>query len=137
MILEDRYFGSAITQRINTAINEVFNLKQAEKFIEWINGIEIRKFQNQPIQYIIKKDSDNQIVVFNITTRFNGIGRCDTHWVTLFDELGNVKNFEECEVGGDNFSDNWIQRELAKQLNLNSELIISFYKDGQGFVDNT
>ena len=35
------------------------------------------------------------------------------------------------------FADNWIQRELAKQLNFNSELIISFYKDGQGFVDNT
>ena len=137
MILENGYFGSAITQKINTAIHEVFNPKQAEKFIEWINGIEKRQFQNQPIQYIIKKDNDDQIVVFNITTRFNGIGRCDTHRVTLFDRLGNVKNFEECEVGGDNYSDNWIQRELAKQLTLNSELIIFVYKDGRDFVENT
>jgi hypothetical protein len=136
MTLEDGYFGKAITQKINTAINEVFNPKQAEKFIEWINSIEKRQFQNQPIQYIIKKDNDNQIVVFNITTRFNGIGRCDTHWVTLFDKLGNVKTFEEREIGGDNNSDNWVQRELSKQLSLNSEPIIYVYKDGADFVEN-
>lgn len=136
MILENGYFGSAITQKINTALQEVFNPKQAEKFIEWIIDIEKRQFQNQPIQYIIKKDNDDQIVVFFITTRFNGVGRCDTHWVALFDKLGNVKTFEGREVGGDNNSDNWVQRELSKQLSLNSELIIYVYKDGVDFVEN-
>jgi hypothetical protein len=133
MPLENDYFGSAISQKLNTAISDKFNQQQADKFIEWINSQSKR--QDSPIQYIIKKDNDNQIVVFFITTRFNGIGMCDTHWVMLIDKLGNVNVFEERETGEDYYSKKWMERELAKQLLLNSEPIIIIYKDGHEFLE--
>jgi hypothetical protein len=136
-MLENDYFGSAITNKINTAISEKFNQKQAEKFLELMISHSKRQGSIIPIQYIIKKDNDNQIVIFYITTRFNGTSRCDTRWVTLFDKLGNVRTFEESETCEDHNSDKWLEKELAKQLLLNSETLFFIYKDGDAFIENT
>jgi hypothetical protein len=133
MLLDSDYLGSVITHKLLIAIQEKFNEVQVNKFIEWVNNISKRKFEDQPYQYIIKKDNDGQIVIFYRTTRFNGIGRCDTLWVTIFDRLGNVETFEEGETCED--FRKWFQRELSKQLYLNSEKIIFIYKDGLSFVE--
>jgi hypothetical protein len=132
MELLDECFESDVKQKIQNRLFENFNSIQCDKIIEWLNS-RLSRVQNSFIQIVIRKDNLQSLVVFSITTRFNGISREDSRYVTYVDTLGNVSTFEDEKsdytLSGKEWEIQWLKNSLSTQLFINSQTIISVEKN--------